>query len=168
MSNEKIWVRLGLAAGAGLLGTIALQAVRTGNQKLISESGAPIKGDPGSFMLSKAKAALPVPIRARVPQNAEKVLTKMLPLGYGMTLALAYAGARSSTKRRGLEGLLFGLAAWAVGYLGWLPATGLMPPIWKHKPRQIITPIAEHAVYGLATVAGLDWLSHRFAESSLG
>ncbi len=167
MSNENIWARLGVAAAAGLLGTMALQAVRTANQKLISEGEAPIKADPGAFMLSKAKDALPPRVRSRVPQTAEKALTDILPLGYGMTLALAYAAARSRTKRRGLEGLLFGLAAWAVGYLGWLPATGLMPPIWKHKPRQIITPIAEHAIYGLTTVAGLHWLRARLLETGL-
>ncbi len=84
-----------------------------------------------------------------------------------MTLALGYALTRSTTARRSLEGLLFGLAAWAIGYLGWLPATRLMPPVWKHKPRQIVAPLAEHAVYGLATVAGFNWLRGALAERSL-
>ena len=71
-----------------------------------------------------------------------------------MSFGALYATARSKTKRLVLEGVILGLASWAVGYLGWLPATGLMPPVWKHKPHQIAMPLAEHALFGVATVGG--------------
>ncbi|HTL17320.1 MAG TPA: hypothetical protein VL793_08790, partial [Patescibacteria group bacterium] len=59
------------------------------------------------------------------------------------------------------EGALLGLLTWAVGYLGWLPGAKLMPPVWKHQPKQIAMPIAEHALFGVATVAGYRWLQKR-------
>jgi hypothetical protein len=37
-----------------------------------------------------------------------------------------------------------------------------MPPVWKQEPRQIAMPIAQHAVYGAATVAAYDWMLGRF------
>src|SRR5581483_4874524 len=37
--------------------------------------------------------------------------------------------------------------SWAVGFLGWLPATGLMPPVSRHEPQQVAASIAEHALW---------------------
>ena len=62
------------------------------------------------------------------------------------------AAIRSST------GLALGAACWAAGYLGWLPAAGLMPPLSKQTPSQIVGPLMEHLVYGMATVAVFDLL----------
>jgi hypothetical protein len=33
-----------------------------------------------------------------------------------------------------LDGALLDIASWAAGYLGWLPALGLMPPVWRQDP----------------------------------
>jgi hypothetical protein len=33
--------------------------------------------------------------------------------------------------------------------------------VWKQKPTQVILPVAEHALYGVATVAGYRWLQER-------
>jgi hypothetical protein len=59
-----------------------------------------------------------------------------------------------------LEGGLLGLVTWGAGYLGWLPATGLMPPITKQEPQQIVGPILSHIVFGIITV-GLYRLLHQ-------
>jgi hypothetical protein len=53
---------------------------------------------------------------------------------------------------------------WAAGYLGWLPGAKLMPPIWKQKAHQAALPIAEHALFGLTTVAGHRWLKTKIAD----
>jgi hypothetical protein len=60
-----------------------------------------------------------------------------------------------------VHGIILGRANWATGYLGWLPASGLMRPIWKQKAPQAIAPIAEHTLYGMVTVAVYDWLRER-------
>ena len=65
-----------------------------------------------------------------------------------------------------MDGVILGIANWAAGYLGWLPALGLMPPLWQQKTPQVIAPIAEHALYGMITVAMYDWLRERVEDSS--
>ena len=96
-----------------------------------------------------------------MPKSVEAVGAKLLGLGYGMTFGVLYAVARRKTQRTLLEGALLGIATWAVGYLGWLPRARLMRPIWKQKPLQVAVPVAEHALYGVATVAGYRWLKER-------
>jgi len=44
------------------------------------------------------------------------------------------------------------MAAWGVGYLGWLPATGLMPSVTKQERWQIAGPIVSHILFGIVTV----------------
>jgi hypothetical protein len=39
-----------------------------------------------------------------------------------------------------------------------------MPPVWQQKTPQAIAPIAEHALYGMITVAMYDWLRERVQE----
>jgi hypothetical protein len=36
-----------------------------------------------------------------------------------------------------------------------------MRPVWKQKPAQVALPIAEHALYGIATVGSYRWLRDR-------
>jgi len=36
-----------------------------------------------------------------------------------------------------------------------------MPPVWKQTPLQAVLPVAEHALFGVATVAGYRWLEER-------
>jgi hypothetical protein len=159
MRVESFWGRLALGAAAGFAGTIALAAVRSANQKWIPEATPPMTEDPGQFMVRKAKQVLPTAARDRIPPKAEATAMKLLPFAYGMAFGTAYATARPAVKRALGEGVLLGLATWAVGWLGWLPRTGLMPPVWRHTPKQIVRPLAEHALFGLATVAGYHWLS---------
>lgn len=161
MFNDRLTKRLALGAVAGLAGTLAIQILLKTRQKYSPESMPPIREEPGHFMLRKAKRALPKKVRHRVPEKAEEIGSKMLGAGYGMTFGALYAAARPKTKCAVLEGTLLGIAAWTVGYLGWLPGAGLMRPIWKQRLTQAAIPVAEHAVFGLATVAGYRWLTDR-------
>lgn len=152
---------MAFGAVAGFAGTVVIQSLLMAHQKVSPKTMPPINRDPGEFMLSKVKEALPEKARARVPRQVGAVSSKLLGLGYGMTFGALYAAARPRTKQSLLEGALLGLAAWAVGYLGWLPGTRLMRPVWKQNPVQVILPVAEHALYGVATVAGYRWLQER-------
>ncbi|HEX7022861.1 MAG TPA: DUF6789 family protein [Trueperaceae bacterium] len=49
-----------------------------------------------------------------------------------------------------VKGAAFGLAVWAGGYLGALPAMGLLPSATRHPPRRRALMIAAHLVYGSA------------------
>jgi hypothetical protein len=161
MANVNLCVRLALGALAGLAGTMALQAVHAADKKLIPSSSPPIKKDPGEFMVKQAKKALPLSKRVHLSKKVETAASKFLALGYGMTFGALYAAARPKTRQILVEGTMLGIVTWAAGYLGWLPALGLMRPVWKQKPNQIATPVAEHALYGVATVAGYRWVKEK-------
>jgi hypothetical protein len=45
------------------------------------------------------------------------------------------------------------VALGAVGDLGWLPAVGLLPPVTEQKPIKVITPVWQHALDGVVTIA---------------
>ena len=102
-------------------------------------------------------SALPAARRAQVPPQAKAAAEKGLQLGYGATFGMLYGlAAREGSPL--LAGAVLGLVTWAVGYLGWLPATGLMPPVTRQEPARVAGPIATHLGYGIATAAAYQWL----------
>jgi len=141
--------QLALGAAAGVAGTIVLQGLLEQGKKHIPEGTPPIKQDPAEFMLGKAKKIVPM------PEKLEKPAMKSLQLGYGMTAGLLY-GLLPHSRWRTLEGVALGVGVWAAGYLGWLPATKLMPPITEQTPKQIAVPLIEHALFGVAVAKALE------------
>lgn len=127
---------------------MVLHQVMTATAKLIPDSKPPMKQDPGKFMAAKAN----------VPQSLEAVAVKALQVGYGVSAGALYGAMRNRISSPILEGALLGLAVWAVGYLGWLPAADLMPPVTQHSARQIAVPIANHIVFGVAVATAFDGL----------
>lgn len=162
MTDKCLGKHLLLGALAGLAGTMVIQVVRTASHKTAPKAEAPIRGDPGKYMIEKTKQALPERVRQKIPLQMERAAVKSLPIGYGMTFGALYAVMRPQGGKPVCDGVALGLANWAIGFLGWLPATGLMSPVWKHEPQQIAMPIAQHAVYGAVTVAAYDWMLDRF------
>jgi hypothetical protein len=143
MNRDTLLSRLVLGAGAGLAGTMAIQTAMKTQQKLVPAATAPVRQDPAEFMLS----------RIPMPDKMRPLALKATHLGYGMTFGALYAALRRRPRNVMLEGALLGVATWAVGYLGWLPATRLTPkPQHQSKP-QLAGPIATHVVYGITTVA---------------
>lgn len=49
---------------------------------------------------------------------------------------------------RPLLGIAYGVGVWASAYLGWVPATGLMPPAHRDRPGRPASMVAAHVVYG--------------------
>jgi hypothetical protein len=152
--------RLALGA-AGFAGTLVLQAIRTANQAWLPGTMPPIRRDPGAFMIERAEGALPDRVRRQVPERAEADAAQLLAVGYGLTFCALYAAVRPGGGTPLRDGLALGLATWAAGYLGWLSAAGLMPPVWRQRPGQALLPAAEHVAYGVATVAAYDRLRPR-------
>jgi hypothetical protein len=103
-------------------------------------------------MIENAEEHLPEKVREKIPEELEKAAAKSLALGYGATFGALYAASRPETRNLLLEGSALGLVAWGAGYLGWLPATGLMPPVTKQERGQIAGPIVSHILFGIATV----------------
>jgi hypothetical protein len=59
-------------------------------------------------------------------------------------------------------GVTFGLAVWTTGYLGLLPALGILRPATEHPPRRNALMIAAHVVWG----AALGLLVDRLADTT--
>jgi uncharacterized membrane protein YagU involved in acid resistance len=157
--RRHVWERFAAGSLAGLAGTFLIQGLQAAGLKFIPEQMPPIRQHPGEFMVEKAEEAIrkvgEKGERAveKVPEKLEKATAQVLGIGYGLTFALIYAGARPKVRHMLAEGSALGLASWAAGYLGWLPATKLMPPVYKQKPVQVIGGIASHIAFGIVTAA---------------
>ena len=158
MSHNNLIERTALGAAAGVAATFLLQGVRTSEQKLLPETMPPLREDPGEFMVEQAEELLPEETREQVPTVVETVAAKSLAIGYGMTAGALYGALRPRPGNLLVDGTALGLGVWAVGYLGWLPALGLMPPVEQQETEQVAGPIVQHVIFGLATVAAYQWL----------
>jgi hypothetical protein len=150
-----------MGVGAGVAGTALVQGMLAGTKRWIPETLPPMKDDPAHFMVEKARQMLPSGMREKIPGKAKKAVERGLPFGYGTAFATAYALGRKADKNTLLDGAALGLFTWAAGYLGWLPATKLMPPVWKQEAKQVLPNVLSHIVFGIATVAAVKWLKQR-------
>jgi hypothetical protein len=153
--------RVGLGASAGFAGTLVLQGLMTAGRRWWPETLPPLRQDPGEFMVEQAEARLPASVRARVPEVVEAGVAGAMAIGYGLAFGAAYAALRPRGGSAWLDGAALGVACWAAGYAGWLPAAGLMPPLRRQTGTQALAPAAEHVAYGMATVAAYNWLNGR-------
>ena len=140
---------MALGAVAGVAATFVMQGMLAASKKWLPESKPPIKKDPGEFMVEK------VPL----PEPVKPWAAKSLHLGYGTAAGVLYAALRPRGAMPLLDGALLGIGVWAAGYLGWLPATGLMPPLTEQTPQQIAVPIVQHAIFGVAVATAYDGLT---------
>lgn len=162
-----------LGAAGGFLGTLAIQALMGATKKWLPEAVPPLRQEPGEFMVEQAEEVLPDRIREHIPEAVETVAAQGLGMGYGLTFGALYAALRPRDWNTVLDGTLLGLGCWAAGYLGWLPALGLTPPIQKQTAAQIGGPIVDHLAYGIVTAAAYQWLCGQFdpnvpVEAELG
>lgn len=170
------WRDAARGALAGVAGTLVIDALMKAGQRVAPQASPPMREDPGKAVVEQVERATGMDL----PAGVEKAGVVSAHVGYGAfmgatfgLLHLAAAGAaRSATGERGgatdtdrllapradedlgdvvVEGAALGLAVWAIGYLGWLPAVGLMPPVTRQRPAQVAAPILNHVVYGLVT-----------------
>lgn len=161
MKNGRLVNRLAMGAAAGAGATVAMQGMLTASQKWLPQTTPPMQQDPAAYMLHQAGSALPVGARERVPEKVQKGAGSLLHFGYGATAGLLYGALRPEDPNVLRDGLLLGLGVWAAGYLGWLPRAGLMPPVTQQRPAQVIGPVVQHALFGVAAVIAYGWLQRR-------
>lgn len=157
--------QIALGAAGGFAGTLALQALLGASQKWLPTAAPPLRQHPGEFMVEQAEQALPERVRARIPRIAETAAAQVLGVGYGLAFGALYALVRPRGGSPLLDGALLGATAWAAGYLGWLPALGLMRPVWQQDAPQALAPAAEHVVYGVVTVAAYNGLRESLSQA---
>ncbi len=160
-----VLARAGLGAAGGLVGTLALQALMAAGKKYIPQASPPMRQEPGEFMVEQAEAALPEGVAEKIPEAAEMAAATGLGLGYGVAFGALYAAVCPRGGNALLGGAALGLGCWAAGYLGWLPALGLTPPLTRQSAPQVAGPVVDHLAYGVATAAAYDWLSDRLAPA---
>ena len=158
MRNKELIERLALGAAAGFVGTIALQGLLMATRKWLPDLMPPIREDPGEFMVQQVEQALPPETSARVPPVVETAAAKSLALGYGLTAGVLYTMVRPEAEHVVADGTALGLGTWAAGYVGWLPALDLMPPLTEQRLGQTVGPVIHHLLFGMATVAAYRWL----------
>ncbi len=162
--NGNLVARVAIGAAAGVLGTMALGGIMAARSKVYPRGDAPIEQEPGEFMVEQAEKILPESVRRNVPLKLEDKVASNLGFGYGAAFGALYGALRPMVGSIFGEGATLGIACWAAGYLGWLPAAGLMVPVWQQKIPQAVTPVAEHVAFGVATVAAYDHLNYWFGE----
>lgn len=163
MSDMSIPARVALGAVGGLAGTFALQALMTATGKAAPQTTPPIRQDPGEFMVERAESLLPESTREHIPEAVETAAAGALAVGYGLTFGSLYAAIQPKGGDALKDGAILGAACWAAGYAGWLPALGLMPPVWRQRPPQAVAPFVEHLAYGIVTVAAYNWMRDRMS-----
>jgi hypothetical protein len=84
-------------------------------------------------------------------------LTALTHFGYGAGLGLVYDRLFGGRRPTALQGALFGLGAWAVGYLGWIPALRYSPAAEREPASRNVMMVASHVVWGLSA----SWLQAR-------
>ena len=159
MKEKNVFQLVVLGSAAGFVGTMVLLGLRAASQKAAPSTMPTMWEEPGQFMTRKLEQQLPQQVRERVPDRAENALAGGLGLGYGLTAGALYGVARPSSANTLLEGTALGIATWAAGYLGWLPALRLLPPVNKQQVPQVVGPVIRHIVFGVATVAAYDSLA---------
>lgn len=148
-------------AAAGFAGTLALQVMQTASTKAFPTSMPLIRKDPGELVVETVKEALPAAVSSRIPALAEAGVAKGLAAGYGITAGAVYGLLRPSGGDILVDGVALGMATWAAGYLGWLPALGLLAPIREQNMPEAIGPVVRHALFGIAVVAAYGAMASR-------
>ena len=156
MSSSNLLKRMALGAAAGIVGTVAIRVADLVSRKIAPESEDRIRREPGGYLVEQLESPLSLETRLKIPNMLENMVAGGAGYAYGMSFGALYAAVRPKGGNLLGGSAALGLACWAFGYLGWMPAIGIMSPIWKHKPIEIAGPIVRHAVYGLVTVAAYE------------
>jgi hypothetical protein len=88
-------------------------------------------------------------------ETALRAWTLINHFGFGALAGSLYSGLGIDKERPAIAGPAFGVAVWAVSYLGWVPVLGLMAPATRQPARRNGMMIFAHLVWGAALAAAL-------------
>lgn len=158
-------VAAGLLAGA--VGTAAMDAVLYARYRRGGGQDAPMAwefppteswqqaSDPGQVVKRVVEGFTQRPI----PDRWARAATIAAHWGFGAASGAAYGVLAGSRRRpRPADGLLFGAAVWALGYVV-LPQAGLYEQIWKYDVETLAKDLNAHLAYGAVTAAAFSLLS---------
>jgi uncharacterized membrane protein len=138
----------GLAAAA--VGTAAMTTAQTSYLQLTGGKASSAPGEIGRRIVNGV-------LKRKVPRDRWRTVDEAMHAIYGTQWGLPFGLAVGSRRSgpRASDGIVFGLAVWAIG-LAELPALGLAPPPWRQPPADLATDLGFHLVYGFATGAAYE------------
>ena len=92
-------------------------------------------------------------------EDQQHELTLVAHYAYGAAAGAGYAIVAGVPGPAVLKGIGYGLGVWAISYLGWLPAVGLLPSATEQPQGRNAVMIAAHVVWGAALGVVTDALS---------
>lgn len=143
----QLWTSAQHGAYAGALATVAM----TGFMKASQWSGLYRDEIPPTKLVSRSLTRLG--LRAKTGNQAETGLIAAGHWAFGMAAGSVFGllHRRSRGQLRALiAGVGFGLLIWAISYMGWIPALGLLRGPWRQRRAQAYMPLLAHVVYGAA------------------
>ena len=90
-------------------------------------------------------------LQRQTNEDEEILLTALNHWAYGTGSGILFGILRRRldlTLPGSIQGIIFGLALWVIGYMGWVPAVGLMPAVWNQRRDRAIELVLAHVVYG--------------------
>ena len=142
---------LGRALVGGVLGGTAGAALMLPLFEGAKRAGVLTEAPPVRVVDRAADAAETTAVDGGIEQGEREGLAVGGHLLYGAAAGALYGLVQEELELPAVAaGVAYGLVLWAAGYLGWLPAAGVLPQPWRQHPGDALTPVAAHLVYGLA------------------
>jgi len=90
-------------------------------------------------------------------KGATNYITWAAHLMYGATFGALFGVLKGRTSLSTFPAApLFGMMTYAVGFLGWLPLLGIVPPLWRQRQPAGVMRLMGHLMYGAVTGAVYD------------
>lgn len=87
----------------------------------------------------------------RLDENYHQEATLVGHFGYGAVTGTLYPVIHQLPLPTPVKSVLYGLGVWAVSYLGWIPAVGLLRPATERPMHRNLLMIVAHIVWGATT-----------------
>jgi uncharacterized membrane protein YagU involved in acid resistance len=154
-----------LAAGTvgGAVATLLMQKSMPLSKKLPAKLQPPMPNrDPGDFMVKQGEKIVG-PLSPKVHSGAAHGLHWAYGIFWPLSLAaLSGVFGLRTTGKTVAAGAALGAICWLVGYEGWLPAAGLVPPAHRVPLAKNASGFASHVAYGALASLPLAFVAPRF------
>ncbi len=149
---------------AGALGGLGSTLVLVGFRKSLAAVGAVYTTAPEQVTERLDEVGL----LERFSPAAKRVVTIAAHFLYGTTIGATCGALRRTDEKPESEtaadlqgdrddrltevsvGVAMGVLFWGVGWVGWLPITGVHPTPWTQKTPRVLLPVLDHVVFGAA------------------
>jgi hypothetical protein len=140
-------------AASGAAGTLALHMTHEASYRYAPHTLPPMLREPGHYMVEQAERALPRRARTHITDSERDTAATTLSFAYGALWPALYLTLRGRRANVLMDGAALGVAVWGIGSFGWLPRLRLSPPVRQQTATQVFNNVAQHALYGVVTVA---------------